>query len=287
MPNALTIPTSADLGRIAAAEGAAPTAWNDPDIQARWRRFVRNTAILSTAIVVGALLLSLAFAAYDRRDTRLLEHGVRTVGEVTATEYGGRRTSDHVVVEYRIKGADPLVVRRKLVGPGPDDYQVGDRITIYYDPDWPSRFRSKDWENRNRFLDGALFMSVLALAPGFAFAAVRWWRALRWRAWLLQGPLRPLRVRKTRTVRRRPWGEAVIVRVQGDTESGERIDTLLRVPTLYLTEPEISKKHGVLVCMGPARELILFDRTTHRPWPARMPRSAKQLDRWWAAAIAE
>lgn len=273
-----SLPTAADFAQLAVVHGPG-TAWTQPHVSARWSRLFRSSVALTLACLLGLGLAAIGLHTYNVRDHDLLDHGVRTTGVVVGGGSEGRRGgSEYLLVEYRI--ADGRIpVRRRLHGPGLEEHPKGERLTVYYDPEWPSTFRTSEWSNRNGFFNTVVHLAALLFGLGVLGATVRWVRLLRWRGWLRRGHVHTIRVVQWEREMRGPLLETVHARVQAQG-TDEQLDTLLRFSSSVLTGPELDEV--IEVCPGPGRRLLVASEGSRRLWEARLPRSRAELDDWWS-----
>jgi hypothetical protein len=153
-----------------------------------------SALVTSVLILLVGCLLAVWQITDVRADQRLMDTGVRTQGTVERTynnqhsSGGGRgsKTSKIAVVAYTAAPGDRLTMHRKVdfggTLPGGSDApsgQPGQQVTVFYNPDNPSKALVQGWQRRY----GYYFYASVALIVLSGSSVVRGARAkLRRRA---------------------------------------------------------------------------------------------------------
>lgn len=269
----------------AAGRLGAP-AWSLQDTRRAWRRSLGRVwfrlAVLAALVVVAGV-----FAWQVRRDDgHLLRIGVDARAVVVETGYGGKGSQDWAEVRY---WAGDALYDGTLNGPGPDQVHRGDHLTVVYDPDRPSSFRTQTYANHSDLVDLGLNAPwVLTGVLGFD-ALLIGRRLLTSRRWLRRRPWQRL---DAVPVWFEPWyakGARCYLLLTGTATDGTSMDSVARVGGSAFLYDDGFVPHGpqVLVCRGERRRAVLMTRSKDRLHTLRFPRSAAQARRWREHATSE
>ncbi|MGW4484586.1 DUF3592 domain-containing protein [Amycolatopsis sp. NPDC004368] len=216
---------------------------------ARWDRVLRRQYwrsvgwVVVFGVVLPALLL-LGLWWQDSRATWLLDHGDETTGQVTQVRTSARgHDVPTISVAFQAHGIPEQV---DIDGDSGRDYQVGDSVTVLYDPADPTHARTPDDENLS---DGWMLAFVIPLLLLIIFIPVTIAAAVAW-------------ARRRRAARTSTW-RPVRLRTHEDTDHGQTVRFTLNgrqvvaKPTVLSYVPRGSKRRAGAHVAGSGRRLVL------------------------------
>jgi hypothetical protein len=171
----------------------------DPQIATRAvRQLLRRGLVLMAVGLFGLIAAIVPGLVLNARAAALHTGGGQTPGIVVETKPGFWAFDGWISLRYTVDGVE-RVGEIALSGPV-SRYQVGDQVTVYYDPADPERIRTQDDDNNPTWasivLSAFLLVGFVLLPVGLA-ATLRWRgraRVVREHGW------RPGRARVVRTV---------------------------------------------------------------------------------------
>jgi Protein of unknown function (DUF3592) len=237
------------------------------------RRFLKDVTVL----VIGLLLVAVFVLILDqahRSNRRLITHGVRTTGVITALHAGGSYSFAWIRVSYT--AGQRRLTATVDVGSKVDRLAVGQQVDAYYDREHPTHMTVAGGDDQSDW--SAIVMSVaLVVGAGAAVTApARLWVGLRSRRVLGRSPWREVPATIVMDARSR-----VVARVDEPSSPG-----VFRSPRTALVLRGSEPGQGVwttgyLWIAGPrGRSAVLALPGGGDVLPLRSPRTAAQRRRW-------
>jgi len=267
-----------DLDALANATGPQ-VAWDQPRTPTAWRHYLARAGFRAVVVLAVAVVAVPVELTVHHHDQQLLHDGVKARAVITDSDYGGRHSQDWIEVRYPV--GDQQRVER-IHGPGPDEYNIGEHLTVIYDPVDPGRVRTPSYANHNDLVDFVLFVMPFVGGLTGLDALLIALRSLRWQHWFRRRPWHTLRAEPSWF---QPWylkEDRCYLKLTGTTRDGVPVDTVVRVgsPIFQLDEDYVSSGKQVLVCVGPRHRAVLLTSRGEWPYDLRLPRSPRQEGRW-------
>lgn len=285
------------MSSVAAGAPAVPPgpALGDPATAQALGRYRRRGGLLVLAGLALFAVWVVVLVVNTSHASWLLHHGARTPGEVVAVGFS-RSEERSITVSYLADGARRRGKIALAGGHGP--YELGERLTVIYDPRHPSDIRTPQESNiTNTAMLALVFGAILGLGLITA-GALMLHRARTWRALLAQGAWQAYRVRELPTVKRRglerlnPGLELLPLPPSWEPTSPATATpaaTPILLQTPKMTNGRRARLHKcnnntIWMAGDPAAKVVLAIPATHELFPAKAP--SRSLHRYYAQAAA-
>ncbi|KAA1374589.1 DUF3592 domain-containing protein [Aeromicrobium fastidiosum] len=260
-------------------------AWHDPAVRAAWRAHVRRASRLVVGAVVVMLVVGAIWTVLLRQDDAALRDGVETSATVTGGYVGNgmRQFPDTLYVSYEVDGKR---FGGTLEGESPKHHPEGSRITVVYDPDSPSEFRTPSNANHPFWVDFPLFMVAMGALVALAVGVWGGVAARRWRGWLLAHGTTDVHLRSSSNLPGDDGNGRFLLRISRGGPAPLDVVTRLSGPRRW-TEGSWVRSRSLKrfdgpgrMCRGTRRRLIVFAPDAKLPLEVALPRRSTAAQGW-------